>query len=300
MRQIAPEQLYLHYVADGIEFFLQKNGFKTHAIMLSQIDEKQIPFDVAFPAYKDLKILLFGLQIKRPIYRQSKDPMITIWDISKPKGQFEKLYDEFGDWIWYCFPFYRFEQLNDQKPSDILWYTFFVSPFSIPLCTSSIVSDLERLYSRCRTPNNCHYHIHHHHRNTIHMHMFTRSRRCYGVEIYLDASFSCRNYKHESLKRAFRDKRRPLNPIVSLLGYDSWGSLYTKLLLNYTTGTPQVGKIIKSKEELKQLLGTIREPNILNYIILILLDIANKNSIIASFPGIDLTDIDYDDWPYFD
>ena len=96
MKQIAPEQLYLHYVARGIEVFLQKNGFKTYAIMLSQIEEKEIPFDVAFPAYRDLRILLFGLQLKRPTYN-SKDLQITRWDILKPNGQFEKLYYEFAD-----------------------------------------------------------------------------------------------------------------------------------------------------------------------------------------------------------
>jgi hypothetical protein len=246
------EALYVHNVSAGIEDFLRDEGFHVITEMVSQIKEAKVPCDVAIGAKRQSDILIFGLQFKRP-YR-SRGSSTVGWRLTQP--QLSNLQKEWvGKWIWYALPW----DINIARGRRWLWMCHFVSPLHIPRDSKALTWDLYRLYSQNKwfpSKHICETII-------IVKHMIE------PLECYHLPSSSCSSL--QSLKKSIT---RNLCPCVTIPDYDSWGTLYQKLL-NRTVGI-FVPREEDAEDAIKRALGSAIELEAITEGIIMVIDMVKR------------------------
>jgi len=242
--KISPEVLYVHHVSAGIEDFLRGEGFHVITEMVSQIKEARVPCDVAIGAKRRSDILIFGLQFKRP-FRRRRDNVVS-WQLTQPQlSNLQK--EEIGRWVWYALPW----DIDIAKGRRWLWMCHFISPFHIPRNSKALVWDFYRLYSKSDCYQSHHYYV-------------------------LICAEECRHYnyhlKYEQLLK--RSLTKNLCPCVSILGYDSWGTLYQKLLNH------MVGIFVPQGEDaevaIKEALRSAEESKVITEGIIMIIDLVQR------------------------
>ena len=267
---IPPEALYVHNISAGIEDFLRDEGFHVITQMVSQVREAKVPYDVAIGARGQSDIIVFGLQFKRPSWRRGSNT--CGWRLEK--RQLEVLQrEEMGNWIWYALPW----DTNIARSRRWLWFCLFLCPFHIPEDCKALVWDMYRLYShkqqRCLLSDYVRCPVLDDFRCP---HPLVSKLICYRCSIICLPLPLVRRLDNELSLRSLRKAigKKDLCPCVSILGYDSWGTLYQKLLRH------EVGIFVSSKEnaeeKVRRALGSVAEYEAITEGIIIVIDELRK------------------------
>lgn len=120
------ETLSVQWVSEGLNQFFRNIGYNFFSNTVQEIKEALVPLDRIYAAKKGNRILLFALQFKSPMKRDD----IICWKISP--DQHKMLTKEyFSKFIWYCLPFMK--EIGSWK--NILYHTLFINP---KICTHEL------------------------------------------------------------------------------------------------------------------------------------------------------------------
>jgi hypothetical protein len=113
------ETMAVQWVSDGLSRFFDDIGYRMVADTVQEIREALVPLDRIYAARRNNELLVFALQFKAPYQRGD----IICWKLSA--NQHSTLsQDYFSRFIWYCFPFMK--QITSHR--NALYHSHFVCP----------------------------------------------------------------------------------------------------------------------------------------------------------------------------
>jgi hypothetical protein len=241
-KMIYYETMAVQWVSEGMSRFFEELGYKVISNTVQEKKEAYVPLDRIYAAKKQNTLLLFALQFKTPYQRND----VICWRTDPT--QHEKLSSKyFSQFIWYCFPFMK--EMASWK--NALHHSHFVCPSICSDIINWFIWDDYFLY-------------------------FYPGRG--GCRKFVDElrSIPCGNIPYDILNNKLaRVSKSGWNYTMN---YDSWGSLYYKLLRS------EMGYSIRNKLDWEKLMDNVKNEN--KHIddpipcekeaIIILLDVINK------------------------
>lgn len=232
------ETMAVQWVSDGLSRFFDEIGFRMVANTVQEIREAIVPLDRIYAARRNKELLVFALQFKAPYQRRD----IICWKLDS--GQHRTLSQEyFSRFIWYCFPFMK--EISSYR--NALYHSHFVCP---SICQHSIKWFMWDDYF---------------------LHFYPGAGGCNQFLEQLRqlpcGSIPYRILDHK-LQRAHRSHWN------YTMNYDSWGSLFYKLLHS------DVGFAIRGVSDFQEMLNHIGGGNVRpldNRAIIMAIDLVNKS-----------------------
>jgi hypothetical protein len=231
------ETMSVQWISEGLGNFFKEIGYTFFSNTVQEINEAFVPLDRIYSAKKGNNFLLFALQFKTPYTKND----LFYWKIDP--NQHKLLREEyFSKFIWYCLPFMK----NINSYRNILFHSLFVNPM---ICTHDLKWFIWDDYYLYFYPGGG------------------------GCNRFLDQlrHLPCGNIPikiiDKKLDIAFRSQWN------FAINYDSWGSLYYKLL------NSEVGFTVRNKQDYDDFIKHIKGfdyPTIDENAIIIAVDTVNQ------------------------
>jgi hypothetical protein len=205
----------VQWVSDGLSRFFDDIGYRMVANTVQEIKEALVPLDRIYAARGADELLVFALQFKSP-YKRSD---LLAWRLD-PRQHQTLSQDYFSRFIWYCFPYMK----DVSSYRNALYHSHFVCP---SICDHTVNWFMWDDYFMYFYPGGG------------------------GCNEFLERlrHLPCGPIRHRTLDRKLRRAFR--SGWNYTMNYDSWGSLFYKLLRS------EVGFAVKSKSDYKELVRHI-------------------------------------------